>query len=124
MNKRTPKISIIIPVYNTEEYLRECLDSVIEQTLKDIEIILVDDGSTDNSGKICDEYREKDTRITVIHQENRGQGKARNEALKISNGEYIGFIDSDDWIDLDFYEKLYNAASEKESEVTVARIKE
>ena len=77
MNKDNPKISVIIPVYNTEEYLRECLNSVINQTLKEIEIILIDDGSTDNSGKICEEYASKDNRIKVIHQKNQGQGKAK-----------------------------------------------
>ncbi len=122
MNEKfSPKVSIIIPVYNTEEYLKKCLDSVINQTLNDIEIILIDDGSTDNSGKICNEYAEKDKRIKVIHQENQGQGRVRNEGLKIAKGEYIGFVDSDDWIALDFYEKLYDAAIDKKSEVTIAK---
>ena len=124
MNKRNePKISIVIPVYNVEKYLRECLDSVINQTLRDIEIIIVDDGSTDNSGKICDEYASFDNRIKVIHQKNKGLGEARNEGLKFVKAQYIGFVDSDDYIDLDFYEKLYNAAIKNESEITVARIK-
>ena len=121
--KENPKISVIIPVYNTEEYLKECLDSVINQTLKDIEIILIDDGSTDNSGKFCDEYAEKDTRIKVIHQENQGLGRVRNKGLKIAKGEYIGFVDSDDWIAQDFYEKLYNAAIDNDSEIAIAKIK-
>ncbi len=120
---KTPKVSIIIPVYNVEKYLRECLDSVINQTLKDIEIIIVDDGSTDNSPEICDEYASKDNRIKVIHQKNQGLGEARNVGLRIASCDYIGFVDSDDYIDLDFYEKLYDAAIKKESEVTVARIK-
>ena len=118
MNEKTnPKISIIIPVYNTELYLRECLDSVINQTLRDIEIILIDDGSTDNSGKICDEYKEKDERITVVHQKKEGVSVARNKGLDIAIGQYIGFVDSDDYIDLDFYEKLYNRAIETNADL-------
>ena len=122
MNENNSKVSIIIPVHNTETYLKQCLDSVTNQTLKDIEIILIDDGSTDNSGKICEEYASKDNRIKVIHQKNQGQGKARNEGLKIAKGEYIGFVDSDDWIALDFYEKLYEKAKSSDYEVAVAKI--
>lgn len=98
MNK--PLISIIIPVYNVEEYLPKCLDSVVEQTYKNIEIICVDDGSTDSSGNICEEYGKKDARIRVIHKENGGLSSARNVGLKAINGEYVMFIDSDDWIDI------------------------
>ena len=87
-----PKVSVIIPVYNVEKYLRECLDSVINQTLKDIEIICVDDGSTDSSGKILDEYAQKDKRIKVIHQENQGLGAAHNVGIDLAKGEYIGFV--------------------------------
>ena len=89
-------VSIIIPVYNVETYLRQCLDSVLAQTLKDIEVIVVDDGSTDNSPAICDEYAARDTRVKVIHQSNAGRSAARNAALRIARGEYIGFVDSDD----------------------------
>ena len=102
------KISIIIPVYNVEKYLRRCLNSIINQTYKDIEIILVDDGSTDNSGKICDEYKEKDNRIVVIHKENGGLSDARNAGIDIAKGKYIGFIDSDDFADIRMYEIIYN----------------
>lgn len=106
MNK--PIVSVIIPVYNVEQYLKQCLDSVINQTYKNLEIILVDDGSTDNSGKICDEYALKDTRIKVIHKDNGGLSDARNTGLKIATGEYITFIDSDDDIELDMVEYLYS----------------
>lgn len=99
-------ISIIIPVYNVEKYLRECLDSVINQTYKKLQIIIVDDGSTDNSGKICDEYAERDDRITVIHQKNQGAGAAKNAGLKLIIGNYFALIDSDDYIELNMYEKM------------------
>ena len=100
---RVPKVSIIVPVYKVEKYLRKCIDSIINQTLKDIEIILVDDGSPDNCGKICDEYAAKDTRIKVIHKENGGLSSARNAGMEVAEGEYIGFVDSDDWIESDMY---------------------
>ena len=103
-----PLISVIIPVYNVEKYLRECLDSVINQTYKNLEIILVNDGSPDNSGEICDEYARVDQRVIVIHKENSGVSSARNTALDIAKGEYISFIDSDDFVDRHFYEILYN----------------
>ena len=114
-----PKVSIIIPKYNVEKYLRECIDSIINQTLKDIEIILVDDGSPDNSGKIADEYAEKDKRITVIHQQNKWLGGARNSGLKIAKGEYIACIDADDYIAPDFCEKLYGFANDNNCDITV-----
>lgn len=106
MDKYMPLISIIVPVYNVENYLSQCIESIINQTYRNIEIILIDDGSTDNSGKICDEYAEKDSRIMVLHQSNGGHTKARQAGLAKSSGEYIAFIDSDDWIDNDLYEKM------------------
>jgi glycosyltransferase involved in cell wall biosynthesis len=99
-----PIISIIIPIYNTEKYLRRCLDSVISQTYQNLDIILVDDGSTDDSGAICDEYQEKDKRIFVKHKTNGGLADARNTGLLMARGELIGFVDSDDWIEKDMYE--------------------
>lgn len=100
------KISVIIPVYNVAEYLNECLITVCGQTYNNLEIILIDDGSTDYSGQICDEWAIKDSRIKVVHKENGGVSSARNEGLKIATGEYIGFVDSDDWLEFDMYEKL------------------
>ena len=102
-------ISVIIPVYNVEKYLRKCLDSVCNQSYKRLEIILVDDGSTDGSGAICDEYAYTDKRIRVVHKENGGLSDARNVGLDHATGQYIGFVDSDDFIEFDMYEKLYTA---------------
>lgn len=106
------KISIIVPVYNVEKYLRQCLDSLINQTLKDIEIICVNDDSPDNSIDILNEYAEKDSRVRVINlKENRKQGGARNAGLQIAQGTYIGLVDSDDWVDTSMYESLWNASA-------------
>lgn len=107
-----PKVSIIVPIYNVEKYIHKCIDSIINQTLKDIEIILVDDESPDNCPRICDEYAQKDNRIKVVHKKNGGLGFARNSGLEIATGEYIAFVDSDDYIDITMYETLYNVAKE------------
>lgn len=107
-----PKISIIVPVYNVEKYLHECVNSILEQTFTDFELILVNDGSQDNSGAICDEYAAKDNRITIIHQENQGQAAARNNAIAIAKGEWIHFVDSDDSIHPQMLEILYSAVDE------------
>lgn len=108
MNK--PCISIIIPVYNVERYLNRCIESVVNQTFKDIEIILVDDGSPDNSPQLCDEWSKKDNRIKVVHKKNEGLGLARNTGMQHATGEFIAFIDSDDYVDLKMYEILYKKA--------------
>ena len=113
----TPKVSVIIPVYNVEQYLRECLNSVIKQTLKEIEIICVDDGSTDNSLDILKEYAEKDHRITIITQKNLHAGVARNAGLAIAKGEYIHFLDSDDWVDVKVLIQLYELANNTQVDV-------
>lgn len=110
-------VSIIIPVYNVEKYLRECIDCVINQTYRDLEIILVDDGSPDNCGAICDEYAEKDSRITVIHKKNGGLSDARNAGSDIAAGDYIYFLDSDDYIRPDAIETLVNTAEEYQSDI-------
>lgn len=96
----TPKVSIIVPIYNVEQYLRQCLDSLVNQTYKNIEIIRVDDGSTDNSGEILNQYAESDARISVFHVENAGVSSARNKALSYASGKYIMYVDGDDWIDV------------------------
>ena len=114
-------ISVIIPVYNVENYLDECIQSVLQQTYKNLEIILVDDGSTDNSGVICDEYKDKDTRITVLHQKNGGISKARNVGIEYAHGEYIGFVDSDDFIHPQMYELLYAAIHKEQTDVAICR---
>jgi len=113
-----PKISVIIPVYNVEKYLSRCLDSVTNQTLKDIEIICINDGSTDKSLTILKKYASKDKRIEIIDlKENVGAGEVKNKGLKIVKGQYLGFVDSDDYIDLDFYEKLYQKAIETGADI-------
>ena len=101
-----PVISVIIPVYNVEKYIRQCVDSVLEQSYKDFELILVDDGSPDNCPRICDEYARKDSRVHVIHQMNSGVSAARNKGIEHAKGEWISFIDSDDWVDIDYLEKF------------------
>ncbi|HEF8054249.1 TPA: glycosyltransferase, partial [Campylobacter jejuni] len=106
-----------VPIYNVEKYLKQCLDSIVNQTLKEIEIILINDGSTDNCGTICDEYATKDNRIILIHKENAGLGAAYNTGLEIAKGEYIGFVESDDWIELNMYEELYNKAKKLSSDL-------
>lgn len=100
------KISVIIPVYNVERYLKQCLESVISQTFRNLEIILVNDGSTDGSAQICNKFAKKDQRIKVIHQINGGVSSARNRGIKIANGDYITFVDSDDWLTSDMYENM------------------
>ena len=107
-----PKISVIVPVYNAENFLRDCIDSILSQTFSDFEIILVNDGSPDNSGKICDEYAAKYDCISVIHQENQGQAAARNHAMTQAKGDWICFVDSDDLIHPQMLELLDQAANE------------
>jgi glycosyltransferase involved in cell wall biosynthesis len=116
---KNPKISVIIPVYNVEQYLRECLNSVINQTFKDIEIICIDDGSTDNSLNILEEYKKKDIRIKVIHQENKGLSIARNNGVEIAKGRYICFIDSDDWVDKKMCETFYSISNKNNLDVLI-----
>ena len=113
------KVSIIVPVYNMKKYLRECLDSLVNQTLKDIEIICINDGSTDNSLEILNECAKKDNRIIVINKENEGQGIARNLGISKAQGEFVGFVDPDDWVELDMYEKMYNQAKQLDSEIVI-----
>ena len=112
-------ISVIIPVYEVEKYIEKCLDSVINQTYTNLEIILVEDGSKDNSSKICDEYAKKDKRIQVIHKENAGVSSARNTGLDKANGKYIAFIDSDDYVDKEYIEYLYNEITKNNADISI-----
>ena len=118
MQNKNIKVSIIVPVYNTEKYICKCLESLIAQTLKEIEIICVNDGSTDNSLKILNYYQNKDLRIKIVNQKNSGPGKSRNTGIKIAKGDFIGFVDGDDWVDKNYFEKLYNAAIKYNCEIS------
>lgn len=114
------KVSVIIPVYNTEEYLAECLNSLVRQTLDDIEILVVDDGSTDDSLKIAKEFEAAHpSKIRVLTKENGGQASARNMALKYATGEYLGFVDSDDWVDTSMYQEMYDAAVREDADIVI-----
>ena len=105
-----PQISVIVPVYNVEKYLSRCIESILSQTFTDFELLLIDDGSTDRSGEICDEYAKKDTRIRVFHTKNRGVSAARNLGLDNAKGEWISFVDSDDWVEDDYLRTLFHEA--------------
>ena len=120
-----PKLSVIIPVYNVEKYIRQCLDSVYSQTFRDFEVIIIDDGSPDNCGRICDEYAEKygnEINTKVIHKENGGLCRARNDGIDAAQGEWITFVDSDDWIEPDYYEAMFNALGDKKVDIFVAGV--
>lgn len=118
------KVSIIIPVYNVENYLHRCLDSIVNQTLKEIEIICIDDGSTDGSSSILKDYANRDSRIKVVAQDNSGQGAARNLGISIASGDYIGFVDSDDWVDEDMYRIMFNEAIKNDSDMHICTIEQ
>lgn len=120
---QSPLISVIIPVYKAEKHFRKCMDCIINQTYKNLEIILVDDGSPDNCGQMCDEFAKQDSRIRVIHKENGGQSSARNAALDIMTGDYVGFVDSDDWIETDMYQHLYNLISDYNAQISICGAK-
>ncbi len=117
MDKQKPSISIIIPIYNVEPYLHRCVDSLLRQTWADFELILVDDGSPDNCGAICDEYAAANSRVKVIHKPNGGLSDARNAGLKIALGAYIAFVDSDDWVAPDYLQRMLNALNETGSDI-------
>ena len=110
-------ISVIVPIYNVEKYLDRCVNSIINQTYKNLEIILVDDGSPDNCPQMCDDYAKKDSRIRVVHKENGGLSDARNAGMKVATGEYVSFIDSDDYVSLDFYETLLQTMIDNDSDI-------
>ena len=110
-------ISVIIPCYNVEKYIDRCMESVLNQTYRNLEIILVDDGSTDGTGEIIKKYAEHDHRIKILHQKNKGAGAARNAGMEIASGSYIGFVDSDDWIAEDMYEYLIGIIKEEDADI-------
>lgn len=113
-----PKVSIVVPIYKVERFLRECVDSILNQTLKDIEIILIDDGSPDGCPKIVDDYARQDKRVVAVHQQNSGYSTAVNKGIDLAKGEYIGIIESDDWIEPNMYEELYKSAKKYDTDVT------
>lgn len=119
----TQKISIIVPVYNVEKYVSKCIQSIISQTYKNLEIIIINDGSTDGSGDICGYYAKQDNRITLIYQENQGLSMARNRGIEAANGDYIGFIDSDDWIGPDMFSVLHKNAVIYDADISVCNYK-
>lgn len=114
-----PKVSIIVPVYNVEKYIERCMNSLLNQTLSDIEIILVDDESPDNCPQLCDDYAKNDARVKVIHKKNGGLGFARNSGVEIATGEFVGFVDSDDYVSLNYYEILYAEATKTSSDICI-----
>ncbi|MBQ2957366.1 MAG: glycosyltransferase, partial [Clostridia bacterium] len=117
-------VSIVVPVYNAEKYLPRCMASLLAQTLSDLQIILVDDGSRDSSGRLCDAYAVQDARVTVIHQTNRGAGFARNAGLDAAAGEYVGFVDADDEIEPAMFERLYEAAKKHDADMALSGMKQ
>lgn len=119
-----PKVSIIVPIYNAEKYMKKCIDSILDQTLNDIEVILVNDGSSDNSATIADNYAKNDLRVRVIHQKNSGPSVARNNGIKLAIGKYIGFVDSDDYIENTMYERLFNIANDNQVQLAMCNYKE
>ena len=114
------KISVITPVYKVENYLRKCIDSILNQSFDDFELIIVDDGSPDNCGAIADDYKDKDSRVKVIHKENGGAPSARNEGIKIAKGKYLYFPDSDDWIEENYLEELYKLAVSNDANLVIS----
>ena len=114
-----PLISVIIPIYNVETFLPSCIESVINQTYENLEIILIDDGSTDKSGKICDKYSENDSRITVIHKDNEGVAEARNTGIENMSGEYFCFVDGDDYVDNEYISEMYSLTKEYDADISM-----
>ena len=117
--QKEPLISVIVPIYNVEKYLRRCVDSILAQTYKNLEVILVDDGSPDACPAICDEYAQKDKRIKVVHKQNGGVSSARNTGLDVATGDYIAFVDSDDYIEVDMYETLLNTMQREQTDLVI-----
>lgn len=122
MSEKQPLISVIVPIYKVEQYLNRCVQSIVDQTYKNLEIILVDDGSPDNSPAMCDAWAEKDDRVQVVHKKNGGVSSARNAGLDAANGAYIGFVDGDDYIEPDMYAQLLQAIQKDSSDMAVCGI--
>ena len=120
MNNR-PTISIIVPVFNTKKYLAQCVDSILNNTFKDFECILIDDGSTDGSSELCDEYKAKDSRVIVVHKKNAGGSAARNDGLRIASGNYITFIDSDDYVSDNYFQSLIDNVTSNKTDAVMAK---
>ena len=120
MDGMGPKVSVVVPIYRVEKYLSQCVDSLLNQTLEQIEIILVDDGSPDGCGAIADAYARKDPRVRVIHQNNAGLGPARNTGMQAATGTYVGFVDSDDWVRPEMYQRLYDTAVQHDADIVVS----
>ena len=119
---KAPKVSVVVPVYNTEKYLKRCIDSITSQTLEEIEIVIVDDGSKEECARLCDEIADTDPRIKVVHKQNGGLGFARNSGIAAATGEYIGFVDSDDYIAPNMYESLYGAVQKYDADLAISGI--
>ena len=119
---KKPEISVVVPVYNVEKYLKQCLDSILVQTFSNIEIICVNDGSTDNSRKILEEYKKRDFRIKIVDKKNGGLSSARNAGMKVATGEFYSFIDSDDWIDKTMLEKLYENITALNTDISICAV--
>jgi glycosyltransferase involved in cell wall biosynthesis len=117
MNENNKTISVIVPIFNVETYLHKCIDSILMQSYHNLEIILVNDGSPDNCGKICDEYATKDERIKIIHKKNGGLSDARNAGIRIATGDYVSFVDSDDWLDANTYELIMNKVTQNDADI-------
>ena len=117
-----PKVSVIVPVYNVEKLLQRCIDSILAQTFTDFELLLIDDGSKDKSGEICDEYAANDDRIIVIHKDNGGVAEARNAGLRAARGELIGFVDADDWLAPEMYAILYDNMLKEDADISAGGI--
>ena len=113
-------ISVVVPAYNMEQYIGECVDSILAQTYRRLEVILVDDGSTDATGRICDQYAERDARVVVIHQENQGLPRSRKVGVAAARGAYVGFVDSDDWVDSNMYEYLCRELEESRAQLVTS----
>ncbi|EGS36618.1 glycosyltransferase, group 2 family protein [Limosilactobacillus oris F0423] len=118
------KVSVIVPVYNDEKYLADCVDSILHQSYQNLELILIDDGSTDNSAQICEDYRERDDRVRVLHKVNGGVGSSRNAGLAMATGDYILFVDNDDWLADDHIKKLYQHLKASGADIAAANYTE